>query len=159
MFNSQYCIHTHVAIATRCIVIYLNSFFSYLIGYLLIVEFQIAPSNSTTARGGPVTFYCQVATSSSISLSWRHNGITVIPNNRTQQSVLPNGTLQLTIDPTVDGDDGNYSCVATVRSTQEEHIRTAYLQFACKPIFAASYISHLLQQFLTQKSSRWKDIH
>ena len=100
------------------------------------IEFQIAPSNSTIARGGPVTFYCQVATSSSISLSWRHNGITVIPNNCTQQSVLPNGTLQLTVDPTMDGDDGNYSCVATVRFTLEEHIRTAYLQFACKPIIA-----------------------
>ena len=27
-----------------------------------------------------------------------------------------------------------------VRSTQEEHIRTAYLQFACKPIAICSYI-------------------
>ena len=34
----------------------------------------------------------------------------------------------------MEGDDGNYSCVVTVTSTQQEHTRTAYLQFACKPI-------------------------
>ena len=112
-----------------------------ILSHLLIIEFQIAPSNSTIARGSPVTFYCQVAASSSISLGWRHNGVTVISNNRTQQSVLPNGTLQLTVDPTMDGDDGNYSCVATVRSTQEEHIRTAYLQFACESTLASHVVT------------------
>lgn len=101
---------------------------------LIHTEFQITPSNNTIARGTSVTFYCQVAASIGISFSWRHNGINVIYSDRIQQSVLSNGTLRLTIDPTIDGDDGNYSCVATVRSTQEEHIRTAYLQFACKPV-------------------------
>ena len=120
---------------------------------LCSLEFQIAPSNRTIARGSPVTFHCQVTASSSISISWQHNGITVISNNRTQQDVLPNGTLQLTIDPTMDGDDGNYSCVATVTSTQEEHIRTAYLQFACKPSAAYtkctySHYSSLLCSYL-----------
>ena len=100
---------------------------------IIHTEFQVTPSNTTVAKGTPVTFYCQVSASIGISLSWRHNGINVIYNDRVQNSVLSNGTLQLTIDPTMAGDDGNYSCVATVRSTQEEHTRTAYLQFACKP--------------------------
>ena len=106
------------------------------------LEFQIAPLNRTMVRGSLTTFYCQVvATSSGISLSWRHNGIAVVLDNRTQQSTLPNGTLQLIIDPTMEGDDGNYSCVATVTSTQQEHSRTAYLQFACKPVLINAYDS------------------
>ena len=102
--------------------------------YCIHTDFQITPSNNTIARGTPVTFYCQVASSISISFSWRHNAINIIYDNRVQQSVLPNGTLQLTIDPTMNGDNGNYSCVATDSSTQEEYIRTAYLQFACEPV-------------------------
>ena len=112
------------------------------------VDFQIRPLNNTIARGNPVTFYCQVVSSVSISLSWRHNGTDVVYDNRVQQSVLSNGTLQLTIDPTMDGDNGNYSCVATDRSTLEEHISTAYLQFACESTVAiANFFIDILYRY------------
>ena len=45
---------------------------------------------------------------------------------------VADGVFELRINHTVDGDDGNYSCVATVHSSGEEHTRKAYLQFACK---------------------------
>jgi len=97
----------------------------------IYIEFQTVPLNNTIAQGSPVTFQCQVQSSVRISLNWRHDNTDIVIDERIQMGVT-DGVFELRINHTAAGDDGNYSCVATVVSSGEEHSRTAYLQFACK---------------------------
>jgi len=105
---------------------------TYIFCLIVCAEFQTVPLNNTIAQGSSVTFQCQVESSVQISLSWRHNSVDIDHDDLRVQVGVTDGVVELTINRTMDGDDGNYSCVATVVSSGEEHTRTAYLQFACK---------------------------
>lgn len=94
----------------------------------MFTVFQVEPEDILTTAGDSARFDCSFTTSSPASLSWLHDGETITPDAR--HTYLSNSSLL--IDPTAEGDEGEYTCRVTDTLTDDVQERTATLTLACE---------------------------
>ncbi|XP_022107057.1 protein sidekick-1-like [Acanthaster planci] len=101
------------------------------VGHAEIV-FQEEPQDTVVALGQAVRFHCMAVDlrPGTITIQWKHNNAPMSAGGRV--AVYPNGTLH--VSPTQSGDEGTYSCIASLTSSggfvdQKESV-AAMLYFA-----------------------------
>ncbi|XP_038046888.1 protein sidekick-1-like [Patiria miniata] len=80
------------------------------------IEFREEPMDTVVAQGQPLQFHCMAFDDQrpgTITIQWKHNSAPVSAGGRV--AVYPNGTLH--VSPTQRGDEGTYSCIASLTSS------------------------------------------
>lgn len=94
----------------------------------MLTVFQVEPEDILTTAGASARFDCSFTTTSPASLTWLHDGEAITPDDR--HTYLSNSSLL--IDPTAEGDEGEYKCRVTDTITDDVQEKTATLTLACE---------------------------
>ena len=94
---------------------------------IFLVEFTEVPADIVIAEGDAAEFICLFTSTNPASVTWQKDGVAVIPSSR-----ITITSSSITIDPTVEGDNGTYSCIVNDQVDLTTETRSAELEFACK---------------------------
>lgn len=97
-------------------------------------SFKIQPFSfpSTSVIGKRVITTCATSTGGKVDFKWLKNGKEIVKNSKINVRSFPE-LSNLIIDPIMDDDSGNYTCIATARGITETY--TAVLEVLGKTVF------------------------
>lgn len=103
-----------------------DKYHSNILLFLFVVAvFVQVPQDQVVAPGSPAQFNCQITSQNPVSISWRKDGVSVVPSDR-----ITITSSSLVIDPTQTSDSGTYACVVLDQITNLSQEKSATLTFA-----------------------------